>query len=141
MAYWLELTLDDPDAEHEVNAEQVLGDSSPLVFEDGYASVDDEADAAEMARRYSSIERSTPPEGEDGERPRLQATAEDEDEPPDRDDAQPDEGDDIDQLLDGTVDEVDDALEAGDYDDRLDEIEDRADRQGVVDAVDDRREE
>lgn len=50
------------------------------------------------------------------------------------------EGDDIDDLLSGTVDEVEDELESGDYDDRLDDVGSRADRQGVRDAVDDRRE-
>lgn len=49
-------------------------------------------------------------------------------------------GDDIDELLDGTVAEVADALDTGEYDGRLDEIEARDDRQGVQDAVEDRRE-
>lgn len=58
----------------------------------------------------------------------------------DTDDDSDADTDEIDELLDGTVEDVRDALESGDYDDRLDEIEDRADRQGVVDAADDRRE-
>lgn len=51
---------------------------------------------------------------------------------------------DIDELLDGTVEEVRDALESGDYDGRLDELEareaDGQDRNGVYNAIDDRRE-
>lgn len=45
----------------------------------------------------------------------------------------------VDDLLEGTVDEVADELDSGDYDDVLDAVEARADRQGVQDAVDDRR--
>lgn len=49
--------------------------------------------------------------------------------------------DELDVLLDGTVDDVESEIAAGDYDDQLDEIEDRADRAGVRDAVADRRDE
>lgn len=63
MAHYLRLTTDDQDGDHEVNAEQVLGDESPLVFdESGYASVEDEDDADALARRYNLIERADPPE-------------------------------------------------------------------------------
>lgn len=48
--------------------------------------------------------------------------------------------DELDELLDGTVDDVESEISAGNYDDQLDEIEDRADRAGVQDAVADRRE-
>lgn len=47
--------------------------------------------------------------------------------------------DDVDSLLEGTVDEVEQELESGDYDDQLDELEERAERQGVLDAVEERR--
>lgn len=47
--------------------------------------------------------------------------------------------DEVDELLEGTNDEVADALETGEYDDRLDDIEERATRSGVQDAVEDRR--
>lgn len=50
------------------------------------------------------------------------------------------DADEIDDLLAGTVEDVRDALESGDYDDQLDEVEDGADRAGVENAVDDRRE-
>lgn len=55
------------------------------------------------------------------------------------DEREAEEADRVDELLEGTVDEVADELESGDYDDVLDEIESRADRQGVQGAVDDRR--
>lgn len=52
--------------------------------------------------------------------------------------------DDLDAVLDGTVDEAEDDLETGEYDDRLDELNSREaardDRQGVHQAIDRRRE-
>jgi len=49
------------------------------------------------------------------------------------------------EVLDGTIGEVEDALETGDYDDVLDELEaleeDGEGRKGVFSALDDRREE
>lgn len=42
-------------------------------------------------------------------------------------------------LLEGTVADVEEALESGDYDDRLDDVEEYAERAGVQDAVEDRR--
>lgn len=51
--------------------------------------------------------------------------------------------DELEAVLSGTVGEVEDALETGDYDDRLDALEaherDGADRTTVYEAIDDRR--
>lgn len=51
--------------------------------------------------------------------------------------------DELEAVLSGTVAEVEDALETGDYDDRLDALEaherDGADRTTVYEAIDDRR--
>ena len=61
-----------------------------------------------------------------------------------------DDGADVDEdvlaeLLDGTIGEVEDALETGEYDDVLDELEvleeDGEGRKGVFSAIDERREE
>ena len=53
--------------------------------------------------------------------------------------------DELADVLDGTIGEVEEALETGDYDDVLDELEaleeDGEDRTGVYSAIDDRREE
>lgn len=72
MAYWLKLDdIDDEEEEGEadgnraVDAAQVLGDESPLEFDRGYASVDDEEDADTLAQRYVHIERADPPEWSD----------------------------------------------------------------------------
>lgn len=66
MAYWLrhDGTRDHDDGTHEVDAEQVLGEESPLVFEDGMASVDDEETADVLAQRYVHLERARPPMSE-----------------------------------------------------------------------------
>lgn len=66
---------------------------------------------------------------------------EDVDEGEESDDQAEEAQDEVDELLEGTNDEVADALETGEYDDRLDDIEERATRSGVQDAVDDRRDE
>lgn len=63
MAYWLTLdNLDESDGTHDVDAAQVLGDDSPLTFDRGYASVDDEETADDLARRYVHVERARPPD-------------------------------------------------------------------------------
>ena len=53
--------------------------------------------------------------------------------------------DELAELLDGTIGEVEDALETGEYDDILDELEaleeDGEGRKGVFSAIDERREE
>lgn len=66
MAYWLRYdgTRDHDDGTHEVQAGQVLGEESPLVFEDGMASVGDEETADTLAQRYVHLERTPPPMSE-----------------------------------------------------------------------------
>lgn len=67
--------------------------------------------------------------------------------PPEEEDEDGDETetDEIDDLLDGTIPEIEEALASGDYDDRLDEVEQREDagedRSGVQEAIDNRRDE
>lgn len=61
---------------------------------------------------------------------------EDDTEEDDADEGPPDE---VANLLDGTVADVEEALESGDYDEYLDDIEEYAERAGVQDAVEDRR--
>lgn len=78
MAHWLRLdTVDEDDGEtREVEAQQSLGDESPLEFERGYASVEDEETADDLARRYVHIERATPPEWADDQPEEEPLTAE-----------------------------------------------------------------
>lgn len=94
--------------------------------EDGYTTYDVPADAVEEYLARPGWERPGEADGEGAD-----TAAED--------DSGSDTDDEVDALLEGTVDEVADALETGEYDDRLDDIESRDDRQGVADAIDDRR--
>lgn len=97
---------------------QALGSDSPLVFdEDGHAEVDD-ADAAELvAAMYRDI--------------RVEPAA----------DTAASDGFDADAFVDRTpMEAVIDDLETGEYDEYLDAIEAAADREGVQEAIDDRRE-
>lgn len=100
-----------------VFSEQALGDESPLEFdENGYAEVHDE-EAAELAAAMHRDIRVEPAAGEDAEV--FDASS----------------------FVDRTpMGEVIDDLESGDYDEFLDAIEAEADREGVQDAIDERRE-
>jgi len=113
----------------EVHNQQVLGDDSPLEFDDdGYAEVDDPAAAEKLLAMHRHIEPG-------GHGPSDTITE-------DEDDAGTDDGFDAEAFVDRTpMDDVVADIESGDYDDHLDAIEDVAERQGVQDAIDERREE
>jgi hypothetical protein len=98
----------------ELRNSQVLGDDSPLEFdEDGYAEVD--AVRGEMLlTMHRHISQARPPETDD-----FDAAA----------------------FVDRTpMDDVVADIESGEYDAHLDAIEAEASRQGVLDALDERRE-
>jgi hypothetical protein len=98
---------------------QALGPESPLeTDENGHAEVDEEERADLLATLDPNVETlSSPPETDDG---------------PEEFDAE--------SFVDRTpMSEVVEDLETGDYDDHLDEIEATADRVGVQDAIDERR--
>jgi hypothetical protein len=108
-----------------------LAEDGTLQFEDGVATVADEARAAAIADRYTGIEY-------------LESDA-DADRDDDSDDEAEAEGFDAASFVDRTpMDDVVEDLESGDYDDHLDAIAaaeaDKRDREGVADAVDARRE-
>jgi hypothetical protein len=111
----------DSDGAAELRNQQVLGDDSPLEFdEDGYAEVDD-AVGEKLLAMHRHIQR-----GGHG---------------PDNGDETDGDGFEAEAFVDRTpMDDVVDDIESGEYDDHLDAIADAADRQGVLDAVDDRRE-
>lgn len=131
MATWLYLDLED---EREVFAEQIVGAANtPLSFTDGgYLELEDDDLAEELALRKRHIhvaanhpdadssEASTSDEGADGDA---------------------DEAFDPFEFVDRTpMDDIIEDLQSGEYDDRLDAIEDAADRQGVLNTIDERRE-
>lgn len=99
-----------------VDSRQALGDESPLEFdEDGYAEVDDEEAAELCAALHRDIRVEPAFSGAD----EFDAEA----------------------FVDRTpMDDVVADLESGDYDDNLEAIEESADRQGVLEAIDQRRE-
>jgi hypothetical protein len=107
---------------------QILGSDSPLEFdEDGYAEVDDD-DGRQLVAMHTHVERATPPgHGEV--------------------DSEPDavEAFDAEAFVDRTpMAEVVDDIESGDVDAHLDAIESaeagHRDREGVADAIAERRE-
>lgn len=106
---------------------QVLGDDSPLEFdENGYAWVDDE----EVAQKVAALHKHVTVEPAVAEP--TSDEVEDEEEPAEFDAA---------AFVDRTpMSDVVEDLESGDYDAHLDAIEEVADRQGVQDAIEHRRE-
>jgi hypothetical protein len=119
----------------EVRNQQVLGDDSPLEFEeDGYAEVDDERGEM-LLTMHRHIERG-------GHGPQT----DDEGEAEEAEDVDEDAGFDAEAFVDRTpMDDVVDDIEAGEADGHLDGVEaaeeaDR-DRNGVMDAIEDRRDE
>lgn len=99
-----------------IKNEQALGSASPLqTDEDGYAEIDDEEAAEMLVILDGHIDFADPPTEDDS----LDAET----------------------FVDRTpmADVIDD-LETGEYDDYLDAIESAADRQGVIEAVEARRE-
>jgi len=101
---------------------QVLGDDSPLEFDDeGRAGPVKDSLAEKVAAMHKYVHL--------GRRVR------------EGDEPEEDEGFDAETFVDRTpMDDVVDDIESGEYDDHLDEIEAEAERQGVIDAVDERRE-
>lgn len=106
----------------ELRNRQVLGEDSPLQFdEDGYAEVDDVV-GEKLLAMHRHVEHA-------GRGPTAGTT-----------DAS-DEAFDAEAFIDRTpMETVIQDLETGAYDDHLDAVEAVAERQGVLDAVDDRRE-
>jgi hypothetical protein len=76
---------------------------------------------------------------------RPEETSDDEQSAESQDDGTDVDEDELAELLDGTIGEIEDALETGEYDDVLDELEtleeDGEGRKGVFSAIDERREE
>jgi len=112
-----------------------LAEDGVVEFDDGVAVVDDEARAEAIADRYTGIEY---PESD------VDATGDD-DSATDDDQEEEEEGFDATDFVDRTpMDDVVKDLESGDYDIHLDAIEaaeaDNRDRQGVADAIQERRE-
>jgi len=104
---------------------QILGDESPVEFdEDGRAGPleDDIAEKlAAMDRHVELGERVRPDQGEDADSSEAQFDAA--------------------EFVDRTpMEDVIGDIESGDYDEHLDAIEEEASRDGVEDAVDERRE-
>jgi|AntDeeMetageno51_2_1112566.scaffolds.fasta_scaffold08015_3 hypothetical protein len=117
----------DLDDDPELYAGHVL-DEVPLVFEDGEAIAEDRETARALARRHTHVHI-------------IGAVQEaDSDDAVDDDDEGAEEFD-ASEFVDRTpMSDVVEDLESGDYDDHLDAIDEVAEREGVKDAVDARRE-
>jgi len=109
----------------ELHNQQVLGEDSPLEFdEDGYAEVGDPVVAEKLLAMHRHIERGGHgPETDGAEEPDAE------------------EDFDAEAFVDRTpMEDVVADIESGDYDEHLEAIESAADRQGVQDAIDERTE-
>jgi|GEM_PF-1468934 hypothetical protein len=132
----------------ELRNSQILGDRSPLEFdEDGYAFVEDPAVADKLLAMHRHIERGGHgPDGGGGSEAESESGTEapPTDNAPDREGVtyDPDQAEfDAAEFVDRTpMDDVVDDIESGDYDDHLEAIKEAADREGVQDAVSERRE-
>lgn len=102
----------------ELRNSQILGDQSPLEFDDdGYAFVEDSVVADKLLAMHRHIERGG--RGPEGSSDDFDAA----------------------EFVGRTpMDDVVDDIESGDYDEHLEAIKEAADREGVQDAVDERRE-
>jgi hypothetical protein len=107
----------------ELHNQQVLGDESPLEFdEDGYAEVDDDV-GTKLLAMHRHVERgghgpSRDEEGADDTADEFDAAA----------------------FVDRTpMEDVVQDIKSGEYDEHLDAIEAAAERNGVQDAIDERR--
>lgn len=103
---------------------QVLGGDSPLAFdEDGRAGPIEDVKAEKVSAMHKYVHLGR----------RARGSSDDEDDGGEAFDAE--------TFVDRTpMDDVVDDLESGDYDEHLDAIETAADRQGVLDAIEERQE-
>ena len=105
----------------ELRNSQILGDRSPLEFDmDGYVFVEDPDVAKKLLAMHRHIERG-------GHRPETSS----------------DEADQFDAAVfvgRTPMDDVIADIESGDYDDHLEALEDEASRDGVLEAIAERRE-
>jgi len=106
-----------------IKCQQVLGADSPLETDDeGYAEVGDDA-ADQLVALHTHLDHSGPPTDSDGDGDAAADTF------------------DAAAFVDRTpMSAVVADIESGGYDEHLGDIKDAADRQGVQDAVDERRE-
>jgi len=118
-----------------------LAPDGPLQFDDGVATVGDQARAEAIADRYAAIVYAG--SGDDGDSGEEGASDEEDEDASGTDEA--DDAFDAESFVDRTpMEEVVSDIESGDYDEHLDAIEAAEaagrDRDGVADAINERRE-